>query len=174
MNPTNAGDFVMNNQSLLAQVDEPHAWEKTISTWVDGDGEIRPDELDSPYGRQVWDTYHLIGDVLRSPDLAILPSDFFYARVSKQIDAEPPIVAPKPKLPVRRLALGILALVFVGALSWLSLPLFDATAPHDSSLQLAATLEPESTVSDYIEAHREIAGVNMLRHVAYSGGVLDQ
>src|SRR3546814_14551519 len=73
---------------------EQPSWEASVSTWIDGEAEIRPEELDTPYGRQVWDTYHLIGDVLRSQELAIKPSDFFYARVSKAIDPEQPIVQP--------------------------------------------------------------------------------
>src|SRR3546814_4327086 len=56
---------------------------------------MRADELDSPYGRHVWDTYHLIGDVLRNNDLGIKPSERFYARMSKAIDDEPSIVAPQ-------------------------------------------------------------------------------
>src|SRR3546814_14489262 len=75
--------------------DELPSWEASVSTWIDGEGEMRPEELDTPYGRQVWDSYHLIGDVLRNSDLAIKPSDFFYARISKAIDAEPHIVAPR-------------------------------------------------------------------------------
>src|SRR5690554_518200 len=73
---------------------ESRQWEESVSLWVDGEAPVRAEDLDTPYGRQLWDTYHLIGDVLRSRELAIEPSERFYARVSKAIDEEPTVVAP--------------------------------------------------------------------------------
>src|SRR3546814_21119554 len=75
--------------------DELPSWEASVSTWIGGEGERRPEELDTPYGSQVWDSYHLIGDVLRNSDLAIKHSDFFSERISKAIAAAPPIVPPR-------------------------------------------------------------------------------
>ena len=34
--------------------------EASISAWVDGEADIRAEDLDTPYGRRVWDTYHMI------------------------------------------------------------------------------------------------------------------
>lgn len=48
-------------------------------------------------GRQAWDTYHHIGDVLRSDDLAVELSVDFSSRFSALLDAEPVILAPKPR-----------------------------------------------------------------------------
>ena len=53
-------------------------------------------------GRQAWDTYHHIGDVLRSDDLAVELSADFSSRFSALLDAEPVILAPKPR-PVQAL-----------------------------------------------------------------------
>src|SRR5690625_6846126 len=65
----------MQNKSVEKRVTVTSVhWEESVSTWVDGEAPIRPEELDSPYGRQLWDTYHLIGDVMRSQELAIKPS----------------------------------------------------------------------------------------------------
>lgn len=62
---------------------------------------------DDADARQAWHTYHLIGDVLRSDDLACDPgrdADFL-ARVRERLAAEPPIVAPLPAtVPVARRA----------------------------------------------------------------------
>jgi len=80
--------------SAHATADSPNDFEARISAWVDGEERIRPEDLATPYGRQLWDSYHLIGDVLRSPSLALHPSPLFYARLSKAIDAEPAIIAP--------------------------------------------------------------------------------
>ena len=51
--------------------------EESISVWLDGEQPIDAEQLNSPYGRQLWDNYHLIGDVLRSEELALEPSELF-------------------------------------------------------------------------------------------------
>src|SRR5690625_842402 len=95
-------------------------WEAAVSAWVDGEETVRAEELDSPYGRQLWDTYHLIGDVLRSEDLAVQPSDLFYARVSRAIDAEPSLVAPrKPRWQrFRRSLSGVAVAAVAASVAW--------------------------------------------------------
>ena len=145
------------------------SWDRTVSEWMDGDGEIRPEDLDSPYGRQVWDTYHLIGDVLRSEDLAIRPSDLFYARVSKAIDAEPAIVAPQRRgFSAARLGLsGAAIAAAVASVIWVALPYFSEQTP-DSTPVLAAA--DEGQVNDYIQAHRQFAGANPIRQVSFDSG----
>lgn len=60
--------------------------------------------------RQVWHAYHLIGDVLRSDDLASAPSRDanFLGRLRERLAEEPVVLAPQPVLaaaavaPVRR------------------------------------------------------------------------
>lgn len=51
-----------------------------------------------PQAREAWHTYHLIGDVLRSDDLAASPRSEvdFLASLRTRLAAEPPIVAPTP------------------------------------------------------------------------------
>jgi sigma-E factor negative regulatory protein RseA len=41
-----------------------------------------------------WETYHQIGDVLRSDDMAVTLSSGFAARMAARLDAEPAIIAP--------------------------------------------------------------------------------
>lgn len=73
------------------------------------DGEAGHDDLqralapwrDSPQARagicETWHLYHLIGDVMRSDDLASTArGDAFVARLRERLAAEPPIVAPSP------------------------------------------------------------------------------
>ncbi len=72
--------------------------------------------------RQSWHAYHLIGDVLRSDDLASAPDRdrAFLARLSARLDNEPAVLAPQPlpAAPKRRavwalpaaLAAGVMAL----------------------------------------------------------------
>lgn len=148
---------------------QSHSWERTISEWMDGDGEIHPDDLDSPYGRQVWDTYHLIGDVLRSDELAIKPSDLFYARVSKAIDAEPSIVAPQRRgFTAARLGLsGVAVVAAVASVIWVALPYFSGETPESAPVLAAADA---GQVDDYIQAHRQFAGANPIRQVSFDSG----
>ena len=52
--------------------------------------------------RESWHAYHLIGDVLRSEDLAGAPQrdKDFLARLNHRLDAEPAVLAPQPLQPV--------------------------------------------------------------------------
>lgn len=57
-----------------------------------------------PQVRQSWHAYHLIGDVLRSEDLASLPDRDrdFLQRLSARLDDEPAVLAPLPPAAVSR------------------------------------------------------------------------
>lgn len=54
----------------------------------------------NPEARYCWDTYHLIGDVLRSPDLAgATPSPEFVQRLAQRLAREPaPVPGPQPEV----------------------------------------------------------------------------
>jgi len=154
------------DQSIHDQ--EPASWEASVSTWIDGEGEIRPEELDTPYGRQVWDTYHLIGDTLRNPELAIKPTDFFYARISKAIDAEPHIVAPRlGRHSHLRMGLsGLAVAAAVASVVWVAMPYFT----EDEGLggvQVMANASEDASLGDYLEAHREIVGASPVRRASF-------
>lgn len=143
--------------------------EASISAWIDAEADIRPEDLDTPYGRRVWDTYHLIGDVLRSEELAIKPSDFLYARISRAIDEEPPIVAPHTQ-PMRRYARaglsGIAVAAAVAAVAWVALPYFTTAEQAAVDAPVLAVSETEG-LHDYVAAHRDITGVGSLRPVSF-------
>ncbi len=154
---------------------EEASWEASVSTWIDGEGEIRSEELDSPYGRQLWDSYHLIGDVLRNQDLAIKPSDFFYARLSKAIDAEPSIVAPRNlhgHSPMRVGLSGLAIAAAVASVVWVALPYFSGSdAPASAPVQVIASAGDDPALRDYLDAHREISGSSAVRQVSFDSGV---
>jgi sigma-E factor negative regulatory protein RseA len=48
-------------------------------------------------GRDAWDVYHQIGDVLRSDEMAHEFSPDFTSRLMARLDAEPTVMAPQPK-----------------------------------------------------------------------------
>lgn len=154
---------------------ETVSWEAAVSSWVDGEGEMRAEELDSPYGRQLWDTYHLIGDVLRTEDLAITPSPMFYARLSRAIDAEPHIVAPKKLLrPSWSAGLsGFAMAAAVVAIAWVVVPYFmsdPAQLSPGAAMQLvSAAPDDDAVLHDYVNAHQGLVGVIPVRQVSYGG-----
>lgn len=157
---------------------ETISWEAAVSSWVDGDGEARAEELDTPYGRQLWDTYHLIGDVLRSEELAITPSPMFYARLSRAIDDEPPIIAPR-NVSRSRWRAGVSGLAIaasVAVVAWMVVP----SLTGDPALELQAVppaqlavadSDDDAALDDYLDAHEGLAGVVPVRLVSYGTGV---
>ena len=161
------------NKARHEQEHEHASWETSVSTWIDGEGDIRPEELDTPYGRQTWDTYHLIGDVLRNPELAIKPSELFYARLSKAIDAEPHIVAPRGLRPHGSLRVGLSGLAVAAAVAsvvWVASPYFSTTTPNEIPALQVAVSEPvvdSSGLRDYLDAHRELAGAGPVLHASF-------
>lgn len=154
------------------QQEQEASLEASISAWIDAEADIRPEDLDTPYGRRVWDTYHMIGDVLRSEELAIKPSDFLYARISRAIDEEPPIVAPHSQ-PMRRYARtglsGIAVAAAVAAVAWVALPYFTTAEQASVETPVLAASETEG-LYDYVAAHRDITGVGSVRPVSLELG----
>lgn len=153
-----------------------HDWEASVSSWVDGEADLRAEELDSPYGRQLWDTYHLIGDVMRSQDLALQPSERFYARVSAALAAEPAIVAPTPmaRHHVWRLGLsGLAVAAAVASVVWVARPFFlaDPGAAAGSAPVMAQAAEidgnADPSLVDYMAAHQDMAGSGPIRQASY-------
>jgi sigma-E factor negative regulatory protein RseA len=73
-----------------------------LSALVDGDHEAAQQACDlwrnDARARRTWHSYHLIGDVMRSEDLAIRPRGdaAFLAKVRERLAAEPVVVAPLP------------------------------------------------------------------------------
>ncbi|MGB3741803.1 MAG: sigma-E factor negative regulatory protein [Castellaniella sp.] len=150
-------------------------WEALVSSWVDGESDIRAEDLDTPYGRQVWDTYHLIGDVMRSQDLALQPSERFYARVSAALDAEPLIVAPAPLGRRHAWRVGVSGLAVAAAVAsvvWMAQPLLSGQDPaHTAPVLAQASDAPpaDAGLADYMAAHQAMAGAGPVRQVSYDG-----
>jgi sigma-E factor negative regulatory protein RseA len=82
-----------------ASGDDAHQW---LSALADGDPEAlqRACALwrDDAAARERWHAYHLIGDVLRSDELASVPGQdvAFLARLRERLSAEPVPLAPTP------------------------------------------------------------------------------
>lgn len=69
-----------------------------ISAWMDGDtGTDMPEHLNTSQGQATWELYHLIGDTLRTPALALPATHSLQDRIAQALQNEPAIIAaPKP------------------------------------------------------------------------------
>jgi sigma-E factor negative regulatory protein RseA len=112
-----------------------------LSALADGDATVLPAACalwrDDAEARATWHAYHLIGDVLRSDDLAAPPERdaAFLAAVRARLAAEPVVLAPEPARRRSRwmapsaVAAGVMAVAGVIVVQRLSAP------PDSSGLQ---------------------------------------
>lgn len=75
-----------------------------ISTIIDGECDASHqdaslDALHEAAGREAWDTYHLLGDVLRSNDSAVTFSAGFSERMAARLAGEPTFLGPPATAP---------------------------------------------------------------------------
>ncbi|HUW25617.1 MAG TPA: sigma-E factor negative regulatory protein [Gallionella sp.] len=128
--------------------------------------------------REGWETYHLIGDVLRQPEH--IHSDLS-AKVRERMQDEPVVLAPRgraAKQKIRTVALSAAAsLMAVGVVAWMSAQITPETFPQTAMQQAAlhpASLQIKPGSSDYLMAHQEFSpstdmsgGAAYIRTVAY-------
>ncbi len=87
-------------QSAAAAADARH---EQLSALADGDAGALAEACarwrDDPEARQRWHAYHLIGDVLRSDDLASPPGHdaAFLSALRGRLEREPVVLAPAPR-----------------------------------------------------------------------------
>ena len=163
-----------------------------LSAFVDGEGLDAPsfDELLAEFDhvdRTTWSAYHLIGDALRSDDLAVHPakSDTFLAGFAARLEAEPHILVPhsgasrRGASVLRRRAAPALAVASAAAmLSWAVIPQWHGfgtqatvqtaatNANADGMQSVAMTNVPgaaegniirDAQLDQYLEAHQQFA-----------------
>lgn len=175
--------------------------EEWLSAYMDGEldvsdsaafaaGSARLSEhLASAKGQSDWDLYHLIGDVVRTPDLALPVSAQFHRRLAEALEREPAIVAA-PKRTSRRFMVrygfpGLAAAAAVASVTWIAQPYFGgqgvpvefsaSTQPvaAPAVVPVAAQARPRSVdpqvdvvLGEYLDAHRQIAGRGAIRQVS--------
>ncbi|TKC83876.1 anti-sigma factor [Trinickia terrae] len=125
-----------------------------LSAFVDGEslGEIEGlghflSELNSE-DRAAWSSYHLIGDALRSDDLAVSPatSSAFLAGFALRLEAEPHVLAPaalpasKKRLSaLRRRVVPVFAVAAAAAtLTWIVVPQLQRVDGASAGVQMAS------------------------------------
>lgn len=161
----------------------------TLSALVDG--ELKSDEAAREYGRlrntpesrDTWDTYLLIGDVMRGTPVL---SSGFERRFSERLAAEPTVLAPAAVRPVRRMAPAIsyalsaaASVSAVAVVAWLALsggtpesaPGLVAQSAAPAAVAATATALPQSSPDggrayDYLLAHQGVSPTTALQGVA--------
>ncbi|MFY1846848.1 sigma-E factor negative regulatory protein [Achromobacter dolens] len=166
----------MQTTAAKSVVSSDAAWEESVSAWMDGEetDDILPGLL-TREGRQTWDTYHLIGDALRNSDLALTPSANSHARLSRALDAELPIVAaPRRRSPLRMGLSGLAVAAAVATVAWVAQPYLAGGSSGTETRVLAdasvSGSADTSGLSDYLEAHRQMAGPSAVRQVSFDVG----
>ena len=149
-------------------------WEEKLSAWMDGEStDELPDNLDTPAGRRTWDTYHLIGDVMRTPELSVEPSADFSAKLAAALADEPVIIA-RPRRHKLKIGLsGLAVAAAVASVVWVARPYLADPPAGEAVLAEAGTDAPvvATGLNDYLDAHRQMAGPNAVRQVSFDGEV---
>lgn len=142
-------------------------WRERLSRLVDGDAD--PDDVallcrrwsDDEQSRSAWHEYHLIGDVLRSEELAVpaVRQADFLAQLRVKLQDEPVVLAPAaaaPRIRSRRpprwlggaaIAAGFMAVAGVLVVSRLSAPGAGEAAPSMAQQQPADGLRRASVAA---------------------------
>ncbi|MFM7010823.1 MAG: sigma-E factor negative regulatory protein [Betaproteobacteria bacterium] len=160
----------------------------TISAWMDGDDVASmPEAVLSEQGRQTWQVYHLIGDTLRTPELAIPPTSDLRARIAQALVTEPAIIAaPRPpQVDSKQKRTGniwrtivwprVAMAAAVASVVWVARP-FLLPDSGVSGAQMAGAVAPKSAVAsnvdapavrDYVSAHRQLSGPANVRQASF-------
>lgn len=148
------------------------------------DGQLAADDIgaalafaDSDDGRQTWQLYQLVGDVLRSPELAHHAQHDVLSGVRAQLAREPrPQLQPAALQPIAaaqdvdraangsvfrwKIAAGVASVAAVAALGWSSMLGGGSGAP--AGMQLAQNGEPQQSVPTEIVAMQSGPGAPVM------------
>ena len=161
--------------------------DSAISAWMDGDSETdMPEHLASQQGQATWELYHLIGDTLRTPELALPATHSLQQRISLALQNEPAIIAAakpaiKPKTGVRFWSKTVWPSVAMAAavasVIWVAKPFLlpEFTSPSEQVVDSVPTQSSRAmevafnapVVRDYVNTHREMSGPANVRQVSF-------
>src|ERR1700693_4574180 len=152
--------------------------QEQISAFADGElpgaqADVVLAALRTEQGLAAWNAYHLIGDAVRSDEMAVEMSPEFFSKFSARLDAEPtviaPVAAPEPAdrqdkrmvangggvggLTVRRFAIPALALSLAAAIVFI-------LQPHPATVVATGVATPDvaSTAAPAQQAVTTAAG----------------
>jgi len=168
----------------MTQADDTAPWQEQLSGWMDGEEasrtEHRTTTRDTAQTQRLWQDWHVIGDVLRSDDLAIIPSENFHARLSAALARETRLqarstpaalwqttwkkiqqtwqqhLAPDGSFKLNTPWRWSGAVALAAAVIWL---MVSPSQHNDADSMLASAAEPGGLGSNpYIQTHRQFAG----------------
>jgi len=153
---------------------DPQDARLALSAFMDDEADMPAFLMDSVEARRDWDTYHLIGDVLRSEALALPVSARFSQRLDAALSAEPTVLAPRRR-PLQRFVHryampGAALAVVVVAVTWIAQPyiapsnVLQASVPTSRSTLASASLPVNEDLVDYVDAHRHMTGMGVASH----------
>jgi len=163
-----------------ADAAERHA--QNLSAWIDGtDADCTEEYLISDAGRAMWDTYHLIGDVLRTPDLAIAPTPAFSVRMAEAMAAELPhngvafsrtLFRPPWPAFVSAFVPGLAVAAALALVAWVAWPFLSVPDAHERAVLAEVPRNSESDnaaagLHNYLDAHRQLVGPDAVRRVSF-------
>jgi len=158
---------------------------QNLSAWMDdADADCAEEYLISDAGRATWDTYHLIGDVMRTPDLAIVPTPAFSVRMAEAMAAERPHDAALSSRALSRLTWpallpGLALAAGLALVVWVARPFLTnvdtninssvlADARHDNARDNERNSAAAAGLNNYLDAHRQLIGPGVVRQVSFS------
>jgi len=133
------------------------------------DGELTADEANRLLGslctdtqlRDHWVAFHVVGDALRSTEVAAAHSTNFCLRVFEAIAREPTVLAPRATvggLGLRRyLAPGLAVAASAAVIGFVAVPLMKVSAPPAAPPMQQAVVQPSTTVVATDEGARRAA-----------------
>lgn len=168
----------------MANTDQSDAMRQSLSALMDGHADASQAEgacgvwRSNPHARECWHTYHLIGDVLRSDELAHSPQRdaAFLSTLRSRLAAEPvplapqtPMASPAASVARRRWAAPAAAAAGFVAVAGLLVVYRVASPPAVAVVPVAATtgqpdvkvvsgqLIRDARLDRYLAAHRQVS-----------------
>lgn len=151
-----------------------------LSAFMDGEADMPAFLTRSADARRDWDTYHLIGDVLRSEALARPVSARFSQKLSQALESEPPILAPRrrsfPRVVGRYAAPGAALAIALVAVTWMAQPYISPTtsslqaSTQPSSALASAAMPVDAGLAEYVDAHRHMIGMGAVSQLGQDVG----
>lgn len=171
-----------NEMSNMNQSTQQH--NIVISAWMDGDDDTdMPEHLSSDQGRATWELYHLIGDTLRTPQLAIPATHALQQRISMALRDEPVIIAvakpikKSPRFWGKSVWPGVAMAAAVASVIWVAKPFLlpEFSSPEEQVAEITTEQPLRATevafnapvVRDYVSTHREMSGPANVRQVSF-------
>lgn len=182
----------------MSKLHEPQTsdeiYAQSLSAVIDGESSFEGMHLEDAELRQRWSVYHLIGDALREPSATVGVSAEFAARMSAALAREPmhgqaaePVSLGQPRKTASRWRQAVLAwpgiavAAAVASVLWVAQPLFGLEQQAQQALSVANTETADAAAtaangqqvwpaSDYVSAHRQMAGPIAVRQVAFTSG----